>query len=119
MKFDRLLKLITQWIPKQLESFSSRFSLLKNKKLEEIVEIKNTSVLTSEQLIQRLYFIPLVSDNIDDYTIFNECKCLKNCEKCSIPFTIDVKNNTKENTVVYSDSIQIENSIVKVFKETK
>jgi DNA-directed RNA polymerase alpha subunit len=87
--------------------------------IDKIVEIKNTSVLTNEQLIQRLCFIPLVSDTIDQYTIFNECKCLKNCEKCSIPFSIDVINNTQENITVYSDSIRIENNSVKVFQQTK
>ncbi len=87
--------------------------------IDKIVSIENTSVLPNEQLIQRLYFIPMISTNVDNYEMFNECKCDKDCDKCSISFSIDVKNTTKSNITVYSDDIIVDSSIVKPFKESK
>ncbi len=85
--------------------------------IDKIEEIKNSSVLTNEQIIQRLNYIPIVSSVVDKFEIYNECKCDKECEKCSIPFSINVSNNGKKNITVYADEIKIENSEVKVYKE--
>jgi DNA-directed RNA polymerase alpha subunit len=91
--------------------------------IDKIEEIKNTSVLTNEQIIQRLNFIPIVSNSEKalNLELHDKCKCDKECEKCSIPFSISVENNSNKNKTVYADDIKIEESNlgVKVFKEGK
>lgn len=89
--------------------------------IDKIEEIKNTSVLTNEQIIQRLYLIPIVSSSemAEKLELHDKCKCDKDCEKCSIPFSISVENNTNKNKTVYADDIIMSslNSGIKVFKQ--
>ena len=73
--------------------------------IDTIVDIKNTSLLLDEQLIQRLTYIPFISPSVDNYVLENECTCDKECDKCSIEFSINVENKTSKPITVYNTDI--------------
>jgi len=87
--------------------------------IDTIDSIENTSVLINEQIIQRLGYIPIVSKIVDQFNIYNECTCDKDCEKCSIPFSIQVTNYTQEPLEVTTHDIRIEHSDISVFSDSK
>lgn len=87
--------------------------------IDTIDFIKNTSVIIDEQITQRLSYIPIVSTVVDNYVIYNECTCDKDCEKCSISFEIDVSNTTNSIVEVSSHDIKINHPDVSVFFDTK
>lgn len=81
--------------------------------------IQNTSVIIDEQIIQRLHYIPIVSTIVDEYVIYNECTCDKDCEKCSIPFELNVVNDKQTVMEVSSYDITINHPDIRVFSDTK
>jgi DNA-directed RNA polymerase subunit D len=87
--------------------------------IDTIEFIDNTSVLINDQIIQRLSYIPIVSSIVDDFNVYNECPCDKDCEKCSISFYINVTNNTPEPLEVSSFDIHIDNPNVTVYSDSK
>ena len=87
--------------------------------IDTISSIENTSVLIDEQCIQRLFYIPILSNKADRFKMHDECKCIDNCNECSIPFSIHVENKSKNNITVYDTDIKIEDSDIKTVKETK
>lgn len=87
--------------------------------IDTIDKIENTSVIIDEQIIQRLSYIPIVSTIVDQYVIYNECTCDKDCDKCSIPFEINVTNTTPTSIEVSSSDITIQHPEVRVFFENK
>lgn len=87
--------------------------------IDTISDIQNTSVMTTEQIINRLFYIPFVSTNIDEFNMNNECTCDKDCEKCSISFSVDITNTTNDILDVTSYDIKTNNDIVKPYDETE
>ena len=66
---------------------------------------KNDSVLHDEFLENRLGLIPIQVDNIDDFSVMNDCPCKDNmCDKCTIEFTLTAScdGNTKS---IYSNDL--------------
>ena len=78
--------------------------------IDSIETIENTSILTNDQIILRLIYIPIVSESVDKFNHHLECDCDKECEKCSVHFSINVSNPSDSNIVktVYSSDIQID-----------
>ena len=74
----------------------------------DLVEIQeNTSALHDEYLAHRCGLIPLVSRDVDNFNMLNECNCDNgNCSKCGVSFELAVKNindDAKINLEVTSD----------------
>mmetsp|Transcript_4360 Transcript_4360/g.585 ORF Transcript_4360/g.585 Transcript_4360/m.585 type:complete len:130 (+) Transcript_4360:77-466(+) len=60
----------------------------------DIVHIHaNTSALHDEFIAHRLCLIPLISDTIEQYEFPRDCNCRGNCERCTVQFTLNVKND--------------------------
>jgi DNA-directed RNA polymerase alpha subunit len=80
--------------------------------IDSIENIENTSILTNDQIILRLIYIPIVSENVDKFNHHLECDCDKECEKCSIRFSINISNPSDSKVVktVYSSDIQIDDT---------
>jgi len=63
----------------------------------DMVEIhENTTVLNDEFLAHRLGLIPLISTSVNTYTNPRECECIGSCDRCSVNFSIKVKNTRDE-----------------------
>jgi len=63
----------------------------------DMVEIhENATVLADEFLAHRLGLIPLISTSAYSYVNPRECDCLGSCERCSVKFTLKVKNTRDE-----------------------
>jgi DNA-directed RNA polymerase II subunit RPB3 len=55
----------------------------------DIVEIKeNTSALHDEYIAHRLGLIPLVSTDIDNFSMNDVCTCQSMCSKCSVTYKL-------------------------------
>lgn len=74
--------------------------------IDKVEIYKNTSVLYDQMLVvQRLSFISINSENVDQFVYADECLCKNTsidsyCKKCSVAFQINVKNTSKEVRVV-------------------
>lgn len=70
----------------------------------EMVEIvENTSVLNDQFLAHRLGLVPLRSVVADEHFEYSrDCDCEEHCEKCSVMFTLNVRNDGDEPLLVTS-----------------
>jgi DNA-directed RNA polymerase II subunit RPB3 len=60
----------------------------------EMVEIEeNTTVLFDEFLAHRMGLIPLQSAQVDRFKYTRDCTCQETCRQCSVPYTLNVRNN--------------------------
>ena len=76
----------------------------------------NMSSLHDEFLAQRLGLVPLVSNNVDKYDFFMDCKLCqggKGCDHCSVSLTLKVSNNNDPVMDVTSLDIRSESPEVK------
>jgi len=65
----------------------------------DLVEIEtNTGPLHDEFLAHRLGLIPLVSGDADQYQYPRQCDCADRCQRCSVEFTLSVKNSSRDDT---------------------
>jgi len=63
----------------------------------DMVEIhENSTVLNDEFVAHRLGLIPLVSTSVHTYLNPRECECIGACDRCSVTFTLKVKNSRDE-----------------------
>lgn len=71
----------------------------------DLVEItSNTTVLHDEFLAHRLGLVPLVSESIGMFNFPHVCDCLepRECKKCSVVFTLSVRNDSHDRLAVTS-----------------
>lgn len=55
----------------------------------DLVQVQeNTSVLNDEFIAHRIGLVPLVSDNVDEFTSHKQCTCLEFCNKCSVRYRL-------------------------------
>jgi len=55
----------------------------------EMVQVaENTSPLNDEFIAHRLGLIPLCSDNVDEFSYQNVCKCTSFCDQCSVQYRL-------------------------------
>lgn len=76
----------------------------------DLVQVsENTSVLNDEFIAHRIGLVPLVSDNVDQYTVHNQCTCVEFCEKCSVHYRLKKRCPADQETcMVTSNDIQLE-----------
>ena len=65
---------------------------------------ENTSTLTDHMLLHRLALVPLTSSAALQFLFVRECPCgaETHCSRCSVGFTLNVKNENAEPMTVYS-----------------
>lgn len=69
----------------------------------ELVEIyENESPLHDEFISHRIGLLPIDSNDVDNFNFCSECDSEYLCEKCSVSFACEVKNDTENNITVSS-----------------
>eukprot|EP00049_Salpingoeca_infusionum_P019096 m.360192 g.360192 ORF g.360192 m.360192 type:complete len:283 (-) comp18917_c0_seq1:220-1068(-) len=74
--------------------------------IDEVMMIKNTSVLPDEFLGHRLGLLPLTSAAADGFTDSRECTCMGHCGTCSVTLTLHVKCDGTEPLAVTTKHFQ-------------
>jgi len=75
----------------------------------EFIEVEqNSSALPDETIIHRLCLLPIHCINIENFVHMNDCECEDEagCNKCSIPFLLNVTGKGKNKYMVTSDHIE-------------
>jgi DNA-directed RNA polymerase alpha subunit len=80
--------------------------------INQVEIISNTSCLTDEFLAHRLGLIPLSSSHVSEFNDFRKCGCNIGCEKCSVIFTLNVKNYSKDVISTTTADLQSSNPLV-------
>ena len=78
---------------------------------------ENTSPLFDEFIVHRLGLIPLISEEIDNFSFPLKCNCKEGCSLCKVDYDIIVKcdENNKSDTIdVTSEDIKPKNKDTKV-----
>lgn len=58
----------------------------------DLVQVsENTSVLNDEFIASRIGLVPLVSENVDKFTMHKQCTCTGFCENCSVRYKLHKK----------------------------
>ena len=75
----------------------------------DLVQVsENTSPLNDEFIAHRIGLVPLVSDNVDRFEMFNKCTCDSFCNKCSVRYHLYKKcPPDQENCEVTSNDIAL------------
>lgn len=58
--------------------------------IDLIMIAENSSVLSDEQLAQKISLLPLQSSQVDDFLTKDECPCRQYCERCAVQFNLDI-----------------------------
>lgn len=57
----------------------------------DLVELReNTSALHDEFIAHRLGLVPLVSEQVDNFTTSEDCACQRMCNKCSVNYRLSI-----------------------------
>ena len=84
----------------------------------EFVYLKaNTSVLHDEMLCHRLGLLPLISKNVNNFKMKNDCDCYqppgrKFCCNCTARFELKIKNTNEEPLLVTSEDLLFDDNNV-------
>lgn len=71
----------------------------------DMVDIEeNSSCLFDQFLAHRLGLIPIMSKRVHQFSYTRDCNCEDTCEKCSIPYELDVTNNNEDGSVKHVTS---------------
>lgn len=55
----------------------------------DLVQVKeNTSVLNDEFIAHRIGLVPLVSENVDQFTTHKDCPCAEFCNNCCVRYRL-------------------------------
>lgn len=78
----------------------------------EMVQVReNTSSLNDEFICHRLGFVPLRSDNVDEFKSHDICDCMGFCKNCSVSYNLYKKCPAdKASCDVTSNDIKIDPS---------
>jgi len=78
----------------------------------DLVEIEmNTTALPDETIAHRLGMVPITSQTLDDFEVFDACRCGGiGCERCSVSFTLNVQGKSLHKQKVTSDDIRFSGS---------
>ncbi len=72
----------------------------------DIVEIKeNTSALHDEYIAHRLGLVPLISYDIDNFSMNDACSCQSMCSKCSVTYRLHAVCSDRDQMEVTSRHI--------------
>ncbi len=71
---------------------------------------KNDTILTDQQVAHRIGQIPIKSNKVENVPYFINCECSDYCNKCSIKYQLNMKNNTTDNIDITSNNIQCGNA---------
>lgn len=81
----------------------------------ELVEmyVNEVTGLHDEFISHRIGLLPIDSNSIDSFVFKQDCDCEYKCDKCSVSFSCDVKNETSKNISVTTADLISENPNVK------
>jgi len=66
--------------------------------IDQVEITQNTSAVHDEYLAHRCGLIPLISNDVDEYKLLQECTCdFGDCEKCSVELRLKIKYTVNHN----------------------